>query len=295
MDAARPSWVPEHLYPFESRYLDVDGARVHYVDEGQGPVLLFLHGNPTWSFLYRNVVLGLRDSFRCIALDYPGFGLSTAADGYPFTADAHAAIVERFVVDLDLSGVTLMGQDWGGPIGLTVATRHPRRFAGFVLGNTWAWPLNGIFHFESFARVMGSRVARPWIRNANAFVNVLIPLGTASRLPDEVMRAYRGSFARRDDRIPTWTFPRQLLESRPFMEDLARDLPRIAGLPVLFTWGGRDFALRARVELPRFQELFPNHTTVVLEKAKHFFQEDAPNEVVAAIRSWMRARSPVTA
>ncbi|MDQ3952120.1 MAG: alpha/beta fold hydrolase [Actinomycetota bacterium] len=295
MNEDRPSWVPEHLYPFESRYLDVDGSRVHYVDEGRGPVLFFLHGNPTWSFLYRNLVLGLRDSFRCIALDYPGFGLSTAPRGYPSTAAAHAGVVERFVLELDLGDVTLMGQDWGGPIGLTVATRHPERFGGFVLGNTWAWPLNGIFHFESFARVMGSRLMRPLIRNANAFVNVMIPLGTASRLPDEVMRAYRGPFAERDDRIPTWTFPRQLLASRPFMEELARNLPRITGLPVLFTWGGRDFALRKGVELPRFQELFPNHQTVVLENAKHFFQEDAPNDVVAAIRNWMEARTRVDA
>ncbi|HEX2058810.1 MAG TPA: alpha/beta fold hydrolase [Actinomycetota bacterium] len=291
MESTRPSWVPDHLYPFESRYLDVDGGRVHYVDEGEGPVLLFLHGNPTWSFLYRNVVLGLRDSFRCIALDYPGFGLSTAPEGYAFTPDAHAAVVERFVADLDLEDVTLMAQDWGGPIGLTVATRQPERFAGFVLGNTWAWPLNGIFHFEAFARVMGSRLTRPWIRNMNVFVNVMIPLGTAVRLPGAVMQAYRGPFAGRDDRIPTWTFPRQLLGSRPFMEELARSLPRVTDLPVLFVWGGRDFALRAGVELPRFQALFPNHETVVLDGAKHFFQEDAPDEVVSAIRAWAKERT----
>lgn len=295
MDERRPSWVPDHLYPFESRYLDVGGERVHYVDEGRGPVLLFLHGNPTWSFLYRNLILGLRDSYRCIALDYPGFGLSPATDGYPHTAEAHAAVVEKFVVALDLRDVTLMAQDWGGPIGLTVATRQPERFGGLVLGNTWAWPLNGIFHFEAFARVMGSRLARLWIRHMNAFVNVMIPLGTSARLPREVMCAYRGPFPRPEDRVGTWTFPRELLASRPFMEELARNLPRISGVPVLFVWGGRDFALRKDVELPRFQELFRNHTTVVLDRAKHFFQEDAPSDVVAAIRTWMEARATVRA
>ena len=78
----RPSWVPERLYPFESRFADAEGARVHHVDEGEGPPLLLLHGNPTWSFLYREIVVGLRDRFRCIAVDLPGFGLSQAPPGY---------------------------------------------------------------------------------------------------------------------------------------------------------------------------------------------------------------------
>ena len=136
---SRPAWVPEDLYPFESRHAEVDGSRVHYVDEGGGPPLLLLHGNPTWSFLYREIVLGLRDRFRCIALDLPGFGLSTAAPGYGFTPAEHADVVERFVLTLDLNDAAMMVQDWGGPIGFAVATRHPDRFSGFVVGNTWAF------------------------------------------------------------------------------------------------------------------------------------------------------------
>ncbi len=290
-EATRPAWVPEELYPFESRYVDVDGSIVHYVDEGSGPTILFLHGNPTWSFLYRGVIRALRDSFRCIALDYPGFGLSRARAGYGYTVPEHAAVVERFVLQLGLEDVTLTAQDWGGPIGLTVATRHPDRFSGFVLGNTWAWPVNGVFHFEAFARTMGGPVGKLLIRHANAFVNVMIPLGTETRLPDEVMRAYRGPFATLDSRMPTWQLPREILRARPFLQQLSEDLPAITHLPALFVWGKGDFALRARVELPRFQELFPNHETVVLERAKHYFQEDAPDEAAAAIRGWMESRS----
>lgn len=283
----RPTWLPEELYPFESRYADVAGTSVHYVDEGAGPALLFLHGNPTWSFLYRDVVRELRDSFRCIALDLPGFGLSSASAGYGYTAAEHADVVERFVVELGLEDVTLTAQDWGGPIGLTVATRHPERFRGFVLGNTWAWPLNGILHFEAFARVMGSAVGTAAIKHANAFVNVMIPAGTATRLRDDVMRAYRGPFATPASRRPAWELPRELLRAKPFLERLADDLPAITDRPALFVWGGRDVALRKRVELPRFEELFPGHETVVLERAKHFFQEDAPQDTAAAIRRWM--------
>lgn len=282
----RPSWVPHDLYPFESRYLEIDGCNVHYIDEGNGPTLFFLHGNPTWSFLYRNVVLELRDSFRCVALDYPGFGLSSASEDYDFTPAAHARVVGAVVAQLDLQNVTLMGQDWGGPIGLGVATRDPDRFAGFIFGNTWAWPLNGIFHFEVFGRIMGSSLARVWIKNANAFVNVMIPLGTRTHLPVDVMRAYREPFAQKERRRPTWRFPRELLASKSYMEDLEARLPLVTDLPTLFVWGGSDFALRKNVELPRFERLFPNHRTVVLPKAKHFFQEDAPADAANAIRDW---------
>lgn len=287
----RSDWLPQDLFPFESRYVELEGSRVHYIDEGTGPTILFLHGNPTWSFLYRNIVLRLRDSFRCIALDYPGFGLSSAAEGYDFTAAAHSRVVEAFVTELDLRDVTIMGQDWGGPIGLSVATRHPERFTGFILGNTWAWALNGILHFELAARVMGSSIARVWIRNANAFVNVMIPLGTHKRVPPEVMRAYREPFANPSARRPTWEFPKELLRSEPFMRSLEQRLPEVTHLPALLLWGGGDFALRSRVELPRFERLFPNHTTVVLGEARHFFQEDAPEEAAAAIRDWATSRS----
>jgi haloalkane dehalogenase len=199
--------------------------------------------------------------------------------------------VERFVTQLDLQDVTMMGQDWGGPIGLTVACRHPDRFSGFVLGNTWAWPLNGSLPFELFARVLAGPVGRLLIRQANAFVNVMIPLGTASRVPREVMSAYRGPFPDSASRRATAEFPAELLRSEPFMQELAAMLGAITDRPALFVWGGGDFALRASVELRRLEGLFAQHHTVVLERARHFFQEDEPESVVRAIREWMAARA----
>src|SRR2546422_11511221 len=110
MTAPPPPWIPRDLYPFESRFADAGGARVNSVDEGSGPPLLLLHGNPTWSFLYRRIITGLRDRYRCVALDYPGFGLSRAVAGYGFTPAEHAKIVERLVLRLDLKDVTMMVQ-----------------------------------------------------------------------------------------------------------------------------------------------------------------------------------------
>src|SRR6266849_6624478 len=112
----RPAWLPPELFPFESRFVDVDGARVHYVDEGNGPVLLFLHGAPNWSFFYRQFVSALRDDFRCVALDFPGFGLSASDARYPTTMLDLARVVERFVEALQLHDIILVVGDAGGPI-----------------------------------------------------------------------------------------------------------------------------------------------------------------------------------
>jgi haloalkane dehalogenase len=109
----RPDWFDEDLFPFESHSLEIDGSVVHYVDEGESVPLLMLHGNPTWSFLYRKLISGLSGTFRCIALDYPGFGLSTAPRGYTYTAAEHSAVVEGFVDQLGLDDIVLVVQDLG--------------------------------------------------------------------------------------------------------------------------------------------------------------------------------------
>jgi haloalkane dehalogenase len=153
--AGRPAWVDEELFPFQSRFVDIDGHIVHYVDEGAGPTLLFLHGNPTWSFVYRDVIDSLRGEFRCVALDLPGFGLSTSRPGYDYLPEGHAEVVTAFIDTLELSRVTLVAQDWGGPIGLTAVERRPAAFDGLVLANTWAWPIAGDLRFEMASRLMG--------------------------------------------------------------------------------------------------------------------------------------------
>src|SRR5882757_4657479 len=153
-DTGRPAWVDDELFPFESRFVTLDRHTVHYVDEGSGPTLLFLHGNPTWSFDYRDVVRALRDEFRCVALDYPGFGLSSAGPGYRYLPEEHAAVVGDVVDHLGLSDFTLVAHDSGGPIGLYAVEQRPDTFERLVLANTWAWPLNGDLVVELVSRLM---------------------------------------------------------------------------------------------------------------------------------------------
>ncbi|MCU1279358.1 MAG: alpha/beta hydrolase [bacterium] len=282
----RPAWLPQDLFPPPSHFVDVLGCRVHYVDQGAGPTLLMLHGNPTYSFVYRHLIAGLADRFRCIALDYPGFGLSTARNGYGYTPGEHAAVVSAFVQSLDLSDVTLVVQDWGGPIGLGFAGRHPERIRALVIGNTWAWPLNGEPLFEIVGRVAGGPLGGFLARNFNVFVNLFLPLGIRrKRLSARELAAYRGPFPTRAAREPTHIFPRQALAARDYLARVRDDLPKLSSLPVLFVWGDRDGALNER-KRHRFEELLPNHRTVILRGASHFIQEDAPDEIAAALRAW---------
>ena len=284
---SRPDWIPDDLYPFEDRYLEADGARVHYVDEGGGPTLLFLHGNPTWSFLYRDVIKRLRDSYRCIALDYPGFGLSTGPSGYGYTPAEHARVAERFVAELDLRDVTMMVQDWGGPIGFSVATRNADRFARFVIGNTWAWPKSDL-GTQGFSRFLGGPIGKRLILNRNLFVERILPGGVRlKKLAPEVMEAYRGPFPTPRSRVPTWVFPREILASRPFLAEVEAGLPAVAGRPALIVWPTKDVAFR-NPERERWEQIFPDHKTVTLEGAAHYIQEDAADEIVAAILDWKR-------
>jgi len=287
----RPNWVDDELFPFQSRFLAVCGNVVHYVDEGTGPVLLMLHGNPTWSFVYRQVIMALRDSFRCIALDYPGFGLSTAATDYSYHPGEHARIVASVIEQLDLDDVTLVAQDWGGPIGLTAALSAPERFTGLVLGNTWAWPVNGDLHFEVFSHLMGGPVGRLLIRRFNLFVNVMIPAGHRRRTPTAAeMYHYRQPLPTPERRTPTAIFPRDITAARTLLTDLERHLiTTLADLPTLLVWADADIAFRTQ-ELHRWETLMRRHHTVVLPGAGHYLQSDAPTDFAAAIANWWAHR-----
>ena len=285
--SARPAWVDDALFPFQSRFIDIDGHTVHYVDEGSGPVLLFLHGNPTWSFLWRDVISALRKDFRCVALDYPGFGLSAAKRGYRYLPEEHADVVTGFVDALGLERITLVGQDWGGPIGLAAAQRRPAVFDRLVLANTWAWPVNGILHFEAFSRIVGGLPMRFLVRQFNVLVNAFIPTGHRRRTPTAAeMAHYRQALGTAERRHACAVLPGRVLASHAFFAELEAGLAGLAHLPTLIVWGDADIAFRAQ-ERTRLEATFPDHETIIVEGAGTYVESDAPEEFVAAIRGWL--------
>ncbi|HEY3682363.1 MAG TPA: alpha/beta fold hydrolase [Streptosporangiaceae bacterium] len=285
-ESARPAWVDDDLFPFESHFVDIDGHTVHYVDEGSGPTLLLLHGNPTWSFLWRDVIRALRDDFRCVALDYPGFGLSTPAPGYRFLPEEHADVVTGFVDALGLEGVTLVGQDWGGPIGLAAAVRRPGVFDRLVLANAWAWPVNGDLYFEAFARLAGGPLMRFLGRRLNLIVKAFIPMGHRRRKVTAAEKThYRQAMATPERRQASAVLPGQITASRTFFTNLESALANHPHPPTLIIWSTAQIGFRPQ-ELKRLESTLPNHKTTKIENAGLYVESDAPKEFTAAIRAW---------
>lgn len=276
--------VDADAYPFTDHWFPCGDGYMHYVDEGRGVPVLLLHGNPTWSYLYRHVIQALRGECRLVAPDYPGFGLSKAPAAYGFTPPEQAQILGRLIDHLGLSSFVLVVQDWGGPIGLHYATTHPRRVRALVVMNSWSWEASG--PMKLFSLVMGGRPLGYWLqRRGNFFARRLVPLGIAHRekRTQDVLEAYVRPFPSPNSRHATWVFPRHIRQSGQWLREIELHLGGLSHVPVQIVWGRRDVAFR-RKEMRRWQQHFPLHETEVLDDAAHFVQEDRPDRVVAAIR-----------
>lgn len=285
MTEAVAGFVPDpELFPFRSRWLHSTAGRVHYLDEGDGVPILLLHGNPTWSFLYRHLIPLLRDRFRCVAVDYPGFGLSDRPAGYGYTPAEHARVVGELVDQLRLDGLIVMGHDWGGPIGLSVAAARPARVRGLVLGSTWFWPAGA--RLRLFAAVMSSRPMRWAILRHNVFVERILPYGVARELSEAELAHYRGVQPTPQARVAVAEFPRQIVAATDWLSQLhAAVIHHLADTPTLVTWPMRDRGFPARRVLPRVRAALRDIEVVRLPGAGHYFLEDASDIVAAAIRA----------
>lgn len=279
--AGRDFTPDPRLFPFESHFFDSSVGPVHYLDEGEGPPILLLHGNPTWSFLYRGIVIRLRKRLRCVAPDYPGFGLSDHPLDYAHTPAEHAAVVGELVDHLGLEGMLVMGQDWGGPVGMRVALDRPDRIRGLVMGNTWYWPAEAL-HMKAFSAFMSSGFMQRLILKRNFFVERIMPLGTKVHLEEEVLDHYRGPLPDPESRAGVAELPRQITRASSWLGEIAAEVPGILGhKPLLLTWGVDDFAFT-----PAFMDRFRGDfraTRVLRLDARHYIQEDAPAEISRAI------------
>ena len=283
-----PSWLDTREYPFAPHYFDVPAGRLHYVDEGSGAPIVFVHGNPSWSFEFRNLIKSLSPTFRCIAPDHLGFGLSDKPRDFSYLPSAHAENLERFLESLDLEDATLMVYDWGGPIGLSYAVNHPERIRNLVISNTWMWSVNHVLRFLLFSTVVGGPIGRYRIRRSNYFVRKVMPsaFGDPRRLTPAVHEQFLKALATPEDRKGCATFPRQILRSSSWLAGLWERRDRLAGKRVLLVWGMKDVGF-GKKELGRWMDLFPDATVVRFSDGGHYLAEEKPGEVTSAIRAFL--------
>jgi haloalkane dehalogenase len=276
-------FTPDHgLYPFESRWFDSSAGRMHYIDEGDGRPLLLCHGNPMWSFLYRHIIVALRDRFRCIAADLHGFGLSERPPGYGYLAEEHVRTLGELVDHLGLDDFVVMGQDWGGPTGLGVAVERAQRVHGVVLGNTWFWSATPFF--RTFSLVASTAPAQYLILRHNQFVKGFVPRVIQRNLSQAELHHYLAVQPSPDARVGVAKFPTEIRQS-PLPIRLERAVPEILGdKPALIVWGMKDWGFRAG-DRQRVRAAFRDHVYLELPQAGHFIQEDAPVVIADAITS----------
>ena len=281
-------WIDRKEYPFKSHYLDLDMGTMHYVDEGQGEPILFLHGNPTWSFLYRHLIKCLSKKYRCVAPDHIGFGLSSKPKNWSYLPEAHAQNTAKLMEKLDLKNITLVMQDWGGPVGISYAVNNPDNVKRLVIMNTWMWGVENEPHARRFSKFMGGFVGKFMIRRLNFFVNNIMKAGTLNkeRFTEKIHDHYRKPHEKPDDRLGSWVLPGAILGSGGWLNELWSQREKIADKKALILWAMEDIAFK-KSALERWQSLMKNAKTIELENAGHYLQEDLGGELCDPIEKFM--------
>jgi cis-3-alkyl-4-acyloxetan-2-one decarboxylase len=282
------------LYPFTSRWFELDGLRYHYLDEGprNAPAVVMLHGNPTWSFYYRTLIPPLSRVARVIASDHLGCGLSDKPQAYAYTLEQHIRNLEALLAHLNLTQITLVLHDWGGAIGMGYATRHPDRVARFVVFNTAA--------FFVPALPWRIRVCRiPWlgewlVRGLNGFARAALFFAASQRqrLTPAVRAGYLAPYNSWRTRIALHRFVADIpMEpehpTRAVLDAIDANLGVFRQHPMLILWGADDFCFTTRTFLPEWRRRFPQADVRVIPRAGHYVVEDAHEQIVPALLDFL--------
>jgi pimeloyl-ACP methyl ester carboxylesterase len=284
------------LYPFRSHILSLGSLDYHYLDEGQGEPLLMLHGNPTWSFYYRDLVRGLAGARRVVVPDHIGCGFSSKPWNYPYTLSTHIDNLEHLVVHhLDLKNITLVVHDWGGAIGMGLAVRRPERIKRLILFNTAAFLSTRIpLSIDLCRRPLFGPLA---ILLFNAFSRGALAYAVMKkeRLTASVRSGYLAPYGSPRNRIAQLRFVQDIpvtddVASYRVVADIERGLGQFAGRPALIIWGKRDFCFNDHF-LQRWREILPGAEVREVEDAGHYVVEDAHERIVPWIEDFL-ARHP---
>jgi len=290
--------TPTDLYPFTGHYLPRPAGRLHYLDEGTGDVIVMLHGNPTWSFYYRNMVLALRDRYRCVVPDHIGCGLSDKppVSQYDYSLKSRVDDLESLLESLDItSNITLMMHDWGGMIGMGFAARHPGRIKRIIALNTGCTRLPSSKSLPCSLWVARNTALGAWmILNRNAFCKTAARrCVTRKPLPPDVKAMYLNPYDSPANRVAVLKFV-QTIPLKPadagydIVTGVEASTPKFAGVPTLLLWGLKDFVFDAHF-LAEWQKHFPHAVTYTFPDCGHYLLEDAGDECLARVNAFLAA------
>ena len=292
----------EQDYTFEPHYLTLNGLRYHYIDEGEGEPIILLHGNPSWSFMYRNLIKELRAEFRVIAPDHIGCGLSDKPDdaAYSYSLQRRSWDLEELLDALRISSdITLVMHDWGGPIGMAYAVRHVNRIIRLVVLNTAAflWPSGKPLHWS--LRVARNRpFGALLIRGLNLMVLGAACLGFRSTLPWDIRRCYAAPYNSWRNRISVLRFVQDIPlapadRSYSVLKNIEENLFRFRQTPLLICWGEKDFIFDANF-LHEWIARFPAAEVHRFSQAGHYVLEDGADSIVSVVRDFLHRHAKGT-
>ncbi|HLP20617.1 MAG TPA: alpha/beta fold hydrolase [Chitinophagales bacterium] len=281
------NWVDRREYSFRSIYFALPGAQMHYVDEGTGEVLLFVHGTPSWSFDFRHQIKELSKTHRCIALDHVGFGLSDKPEDYPYSILQHSKNLELLINHLQLDSFTMVVHDFGGPIGLNYAIHHPEKIKRLVILNTWLWSTKNEPEFKQAEMILKSPLLPVLYKYFNFSARFLVPQswGDKQTLTKEVHAHYLKPFSKASERMGTIAFAKALLNEQDWYEQLWTKVDVLSGKPTLFVWGEKDKFMPVRF-MDKFLSKFNNAVAVKIN-AGHFVQDEGHGEVTNQLKKFL--------
>lgn len=273
-----PSWLDRGMYPFTPHFFETAWGKMHYLDEGEGPPVVLVHGTPTWSFLWRQLIAALSHSHRVIAVDHLGFGLSDKPADAPYRPEDHARRLGALLDSLALQDITLIVHDFGGPIGLSYAICEPDKVRALVLFNTWMWSRMDDAATVRASRLLGGRLGRFLYTRLNLSPRVLLPMlyGERSHLTPDIHRHYLSPFPDAKSRMALWTLAGELIGSSPWYDTLWAKRQLLAEKPTLMLWGEKDAAF-GMADLRRWREVLLHAEVHTFVRAGHFVPEEEPS------------------
>ncbi|GAB3813873.1 alpha/beta fold hydrolase [Pontibacter rugosus] len=282
-----PPWLDKILYPFAHHTLQLAQGQLHYVDEGTGEAIVFVHGTPTWSFVWRQQIKALSRQYRCIAPDHMGFGLSDTPADADFTPEAHAERLEKLIEQLQLKQITLVVHDFGGPIALQYALRHPDNVKNLILLNTWMWSLEEERNIQKVSRFMSGGIGRFLYLKLGFSAKVLLPQGYHEKkhLTKDIRQHYQKPLSTSTSRAGTWAFAKALHQANPYFNTLWQQHEKLRNINKLILWGEKDKLLPLHF-LDRWEQTFTDAEVKRLN-AGHFLQEEKGGEVADAIKAFV--------
>lgn len=285
---SKPSWLDHKEYPFQSKIIKTSYGKMHYVDEGSGEVILFLHGNPSWSFGYRGLIKHFSEKYRCIAPDHIGFGLSDKPYDVSYSPQFHSENLMQFIGELGLKNITLVVHDWGGPIGMSYALANPRNIKRIITYNSWFWPIKKMKTLKIFSNFMGSPIGRFLCKYLNFFPRFLMraELGDKKKLPKSIHQHYIKPFPTPRSRKGTWIFADSITAQSDWLKTLWTKRATLTNTPLLLLWGLKDDAFTTKL-LHCWENEFPNCTTQTYPNSGHNAPEEIGEDAISPMEQFL--------